>query len=205
MDKKGIFITFEGADGTGKSTQSKLAEEYLKTIGYDVILTRDPGGTELGSKIREILLHHDGKIADYCELFLYLADRAQHVEEKIIPALESGKIVLCDRYVDSTLAYQGYAREIDKDVILKLNTIAAKALMPNLTFIFDVEAATADKRVGKNKDRLESEGKDFHQKVKDGFLDLAKTYPDRIKVIDANKNIEDVHSEVVKILEKYLT
>lgn len=202
VDKKGLFITFEGTDGSGKSTQLKLTADYFQKKGYEVISTRDPGGTPLGLKIREILLHHDGKIADYCELFLYLADRAQHIEEKIIPALKEGKIILCDRYVDSTLAYQGYARGLNPEEILKLNNIVAQSLMPDLTFVFDVSTEVAEQRIGETKDRLESEAKEFHQKVKYGFLDLAKKYPERIKVIDANQQIEKVFSDLIKFLEK---
>jgi len=205
MNKKGLFITFEGADGSGKSTQLKMAAEFLNTKGFEVVSTRDPGGTPLGLKIREILLHHDGKIADKCELFLYLADRAQHIDEKIIPALEEGKVVLCDRYVDSTLAYQGYARGIDMQEILMLNNLVAKNLMPDLTFVFDVSSEVADKRVGSTKDRLESEAKEFHQNVRHGFLDLAKKFPDRIKVLDSNQKIENVHTDVIKILENFLS
>ena len=203
MNKKGLFITFEGADGSGKSTQLKMAAEFFQNKGFEVITTRDPGGTPLGQKIREILLHHDGKVASYCELFLYLADRAQHIDEKIIPALEEGKVVLCDRYVDSSLAYQGYARGIDTEEILMLNNIVAKSLMPDLTFVFDVSIEVAEQRVGETKDRLESEAKEFHQKVRFGFLDLAKKFPNRIKVIDANQEIEKVHSDVIKILGNY--
>lgn len=203
MSKKGLFITFEGSDGCGKSTQLKMAAEYLQEKKIDVISTRDPGGTPLGAKIREILLHHEGKVATYCELFLYLADRAQHIDEKILPALAEGKTVLCDRYVDSTLAYQGYARGLDNDEILNLNNIAAKNLMPDLTFVFDVSTEIAAQRVGKIKDRMESESKEFHQRVRDGFLDLAKKYPERIKIIDANREIEKVHSDVIEILKKY--
>lgn len=199
-----MFITFEGADGSGKSTQLKLVSEYLKERGFDVIATRDPGGTELGCKIREILLNYQGKIFSCCELFLYLADRAQHVEEKIMPALENGKVVLCDRYMDSTLAYQGYARGLDIEEILKLNNIVSKSLVPDLTFVFDVSTETAQKRVGTTKDRLESESAEFHRKVRFGFLDLAEKYPERIKVIDSNREIDDVYQDVIKILDDYL-
>ena len=204
MKKKGLFITFEGADGSGKSTQLKMAAEFFQNKGYEVITTRDPGGTPLGQKIREILLHHDGKVASYCELFLYLADRAQHVEEIIVPAIEEGKVILCDRYIDSSVAYQGYARGLDIDEISMLNNIVTKSLVPNLTFVFDVSTEVAEQRVGETKDRLESEAKEFHQKVRFGFLDLAKKFPDRIKVIDANQEIEKVHSDVIKILENHL-
>jgi dTMP kinase len=203
MNKKSLFITFEGADGSGKSTQCRMATEFLQKKNIEVISTRDPGGTPLGSKIREILLHHDGKIATYCELFLYLADRAQHIDEKILPSLKEGKTVLCDRYVDSTLAYQGYARGLDKDQILNLNDIVAQSLMPDLTFVFDVSTEVAEQRVGDTKDRMESEAKEFHQKVREGFLDLAKKYPERIKVIDANQEIEKVHADVIEILKNY--
>ena len=202
--KKGLFITFEGADGSGKSTQLDLAVNYLKNKGIAFIKTRDPGGTPLGLKIREILLNYDGNVVPYCELFLYLADRAQHVEEKIIPAMNQGKLVLCDRYVDSTMAYQGYARGLDIEQIMYLNNIVAKSLIPDLTFVFDVSTEVARTRIGANKDRLESETEDFHKKVRAGYLDLAEKYQKRIIVIDANKSIQDVHKDVVKILNKFI-
>ena len=204
MIKKGLFITFEGADGSGKSTQLKMTADFFQKKGYEVVSTRDPGGTPLGVKIREILLHHEGKIADKCELFLYLADRAQHVDQKIIPALNEGKVVLCDRYIDSSVAYQGYARGLDKEEIIMLNNIVTKSYLPDLTFVFDVSTDVAQTRVGTTKDRLESEAKEFHQKVRFGFLELAKQFPDRIKVIDANQEIENVYFNVIKILENYL-
>ena len=199
--KKGVFITFEGADGSGKSTQLDLAAEYLEKKGVDLIKTRDPGGTALGCKIREILLNYDGKVASYCELFLYLADRAQHIEAKILPALEQGKFVLCDRYVDSTMAYQGYARGLGAEQILELNHIVAQSLLPDLTFVFDVSTEVAGQRVGDKKDRLESETAEFHNKVRKGYLELAKKFPERIVVIDANKSIEEVHKDVILHLE----
>ncbi|NLF84392.1 MAG: dTMP kinase [Candidatus Gastranaerophilales bacterium] len=205
MAKRGLFITFEGADGSGKSTQLDMAVKHLESKGINLIKTRDPGGTPLGCRIREILLNYDGHIAPTCELLLYLADRAQHVEEKLIPALNEGEIVLCDRYVDSTLAYQGYARGLDKEQILLLNDIAAQSLMPDLTLVFDVSTEVAMQRVGDTKDRLESEGQNFHRKVREGYLDLAKKYPERIVVIDANKSIEEVHREVVEVLERLLS
>ncbi len=202
--KKGLFITFEGTDGCGKSTQLGLAAKYLEEKKIDIIKTRDPGGTALGCKIREILLNYDGNVAPYCELFLYLADRAQHIEEKILPALEDGKYVLCDRYVDSTMAYQGYARGLGAEQILKLNNIVSKSLMPELTFIFDVSTEIAAQRVGDKKDRLESEAEDFHRKVKEGYLELAEKFPQRIVVIDANRSIEEVHKDVARHLETIL-
>ncbi|OGI01608.1 MAG: dTMP kinase [Candidatus Melainabacteria bacterium GWF2_37_15] len=200
MVKKGLFITFEGIDGCGKSSQIDLAAEYLKAQGIDFIKTRDPGGTPLGCKIREILLNYDGHVAPMCELFLYLADRAQHIEEKILPALNEGKIVLCDRYVDSTIAYQGYARGLDKEQILELNNIVAKGLMPDLTFVFDVSLEVSASRLGDKKDRMESECCEFHKKVREGYLDLAKKFPERIKVINADRGIEEIHKNVVDIV-----
>ncbi len=202
--KKGLFITFEGADGSGKSTQLELAAKYFEERKIESIKTRDPGGTPLGCKIREILLNYEGDVAPYCELFLYLADRAQHIDEKILPALNNGKSVLCDRYVDSTMAYQGYARELGAEQILQLNHIAAKSLMPDLTFVFDVDTEVAAQRVGSKKDRLESEADDFHRKVREGYLDLAGKFPERIVVINANKDIEEVHRDVVRVLEEFL-
>lgn len=202
--KKGLFITFEGADGSGKSTQLELTSKYLEKKNIEYIKTRDPGGTDLGCKIREILLNYDGNVASYCELFLYLADRAQHIEEKIMPALNEGNFVLCDRYVDSTMAYQGYARGLGAEQILRLNNIVAQSLMPDLTFLFDVSTEVSAQRVGDKKDRLESEAEDFHRKVRAGYLDLAGKFSDRIILINANNSIQEVQEEIKKVLENWL-
>ncbi|MDD3013376.1 MAG: dTMP kinase [Candidatus Gastranaerophilales bacterium] len=204
MKKDGFFITFEGADGSGKTTQIKMLEEYLVTQKKDFIITRDPGGTKLGSKLREILLTYDGKIAPFCELFLYLADRAQHVDEVIMPALNNGKMVLCDRYIDSTLAYQGYARGLNIDEIINLNNLVTHSLIPDLTLLFDIETGIAMKRIGDKKDRLESEAAHFHEKVRFGYLDLAKKDPQRIKVIDASMSIDDVYNQVIEIIKQFV-
>jgi len=204
LKKDGLFITFEGADGSGKTTQLKMLEEYLKSKNKDFITTRDPGGTRLGTKLREILLNYDGKIAPFCELFLYLADRAQHVDEVLIPSLNNGKIVLCDRYIDSTLAYQGYARGLNTDEIINLNNLVTHSLIPDLTLLFDIETGIAMKRIGDHKDRLESEAAHFHEKVRMGYLDLAKKDPERIIVIDASKSIDEVYSKVITIINKFI-
>jgi len=204
MKKDGFFITFEGADGSGKTTQIKMLEDYLTNQKKDFILTRDPGGTRLGSKLREILLNYDGKISPFCELFLYLADRAQHVDEVIMPALNNGQIVLCDRYIDSTLAYQGYARGLNIDEITNLNNLVTHSLIPDLTLLFDIETNCAMQRLVGQKDRLESEAKHFHEKVRMGYLDLAKKESQRIKVIDASKSIEEVHNQVIKVIEQFI-
>ncbi len=204
MTKKGLFITFEGTDGCGKSTQIEKITQYLLSKDLDLVVTRDPGGTDLGKKLREILLGYEGKIYENCELFLYLADRAQHIDEKIIPALDQGKIVLCDRYVDSTLAYQGYGRGLDKDKILELNNIVSYGLIPDLTLYFDIDTEVAMQRIGDNKDRLEDESIEFHKKVRNGFLELANKY-NRIKVIDANQDIESVFTQAKSEIDKFLT
>lgn len=198
---KGLFITFEGADGCGKTTQMKLLAEYLKQQGKNVVLTREPGGKGLGEKVREILLNYDGPVSDRCESFLFLADRAQNIDIIVNPAVEDGKIVLCDRHIDSTVAYQGYGRGLDIERINKLNNIATNGKKPDLTFVFDIDVETSMKRVGKEKDRMESAGIDFHNRVRKGYLELAKQEPQRIKVLDATKSIEEIHKNVVEIFE----
>lgn len=202
--KKGCFITFEGADGCGKTTQSKLVQEYLENSGYEVIWTREPGAKGLGQNIRELLLHYDGEVAPMCEAFLFLADRAQHIEHLIKPAVDEGKIVICDRHTDSTIAYQGYGRGEDIKQLKYLNSLATGDIKPDLTFVFDVSTEVAQKRVGDEKDRMESAGMEFHKKVRQGYLEIAKQEPERVKVIDANNNIERVFEDTKKMLEKFL-
>lgn len=203
-NKKGLFITFEGADGCGKTTQIERLNNYLKEKNYETIVTLEPGGSEIGKKLRQILLHHDGFVSNKAEMFLYLADRAQHVDEIVKNGVEAGKIVLSDRHTDSFVAYQGYARGGDIERINLLNDIATSGFKPNLTFVFDVETEVAQKRVGETKDRLEGEGFEFHKKVRMGYLELAKKYPQRIKVINANLSIEEVFEQVKKIIDEIL-
>ncbi len=198
--KKGLFITFEGADGSGKTTQLNNVKSFLEQKGFDVVITREPGALDIGQKIRNILLHHDGVVADRCEMFLFLADRAQHVETFIKPAVEQGKIVLCDRHTDSTIAYQGYGRGQNIELLQKLNEIAVNGLVPDLTLLFDVSTETAQERVGSEKDRMESAGIEFHKKVRNGYLELQKQKPDRIKVIDANNSIDKVFEDTIKVV-----
>ncbi len=195
--KKGYFITFEGADGCGKTTQLKLTEKYLQDNGFSVLTTREPGGEALGTILREILLHYDGDVSSNCELFLYLADRAQHIDTLVKPAIEKGCIILCDRHTDSTLAYQGYGRSLDLQKLKKLNDIATSGLKPDLTLLYDVTSEIAQSRVGKEKDRLESEGLEFHKKVRNGYLEIAKIEPERIKIINANNAIDEVFSQTI--------
>lgn len=197
-----MFITFEGADGCGKTTQIKLIDEYLRSKGYKTLLTREPGAKGLGEKIREILLNYEGEVSSRCESFLFLADRAQHVDCIIKPALQEGTIVLCDRHTDSTVAYQGYGRGLDIEEIKKLNALATGGLKPDLTIVFDVDIETSQARVGKNKDRMESAGIEFFKKVREGFLEIAKEEPQRVKVINSSDTIENIHKKVVELIGK---
>lgn len=202
--EKGLFITFEGCDGCGKTTQINLLKDFFEKNKREVILTREPGAKGLGEKLREILLNYNGKVSDRCEEFLFLADRAQNIDEVIKPALSAGKIVLCDRHTDSTIAYQGYGRGLDIQRLKDLNNIATGGLKPDLTFIFDIDIQTSMARVGKNKDRMESAGMEFHKRVRQGYLELAKEDPDRIKVISALKTVEEIHQEILNLLANYI-
>ncbi len=199
--KKGLFITFEGGDGCGKTTQIELLNKYLSGKGYKTLLTREPGAKGLGEKLREILLNYDGEVSPNCESFLFLADRAQHVDCIIKPALEDGKIILCDRHTDSTVAYQGYGRGLNLERIYQLNTIATSGLKPDLTIVLDVDVETSMKRVGKEKDRMESAGIEFFKRVRQGFLEIAKKEPQRVKVINSSDTIENIHKQIVELVE----
>lgn len=199
---QGLFITFEGPDGCGKTTQMNLLAQYFEKKGKKVVLTREPGGKGLGEKVREILLNYNGEVSDRCESFLFLADRAQNIDIIVKPAVKQGEIVLCDRHIDSTVAYQGYGRGLDINEINMLNNLATGGKKPDLTLVFDVDVETSMKRVGKEKDRMESAGIDFHNRVRNGYLELAKQEPTRIKVLDATKTIEEIHEKVIEIIEK---
>lgn len=201
---KGLFITFEGADGCGKTTQLNLIKEYLTKRGKDVLITREPGAKGLGEYVRKILLDYDGVVSDRCESFLFLADRAQNIDVIVNPAIQDGKIVLCDRHTDSTVAYQGYGRGLDIEEITMLNNLATGNKKPDLTLVFDVDVETSMQRVGKEKDRMENAGNEFFNRVRQGYLEIAKREPERVKVVDATKSIEDVYKDVVAILEPYL-
>ncbi len=200
MAKKGLFITFEGIDGCGKTTQLENVRKLLEENGIECVTTREPGALKLGSQIREILLHYDGVVADNCEMFLFLADRSQHVETFIKPMLEEGKVVLCDRHTDSTIAYQGYGRGGDVEKLTELNKIATNGLVPDLTFLFDVSVETGHERAGKDLDRLELAGKEFFERTRQGYLTLSKQHPERIKVINAEKSKESVYNDVKSLI-----
>ena len=205
MSKKGLFITFEGADGCGKTTQIKLLNEYLQDKNIETITTLEPGGSDIGKQLRQILLHHNGFVSNVAELFMYLADRAQHVETVVMKGVEEGKIVLCDRHIDSLVAYQGYGRGQDIEQINLLNNIATQNFKPHITFLLDVDSEIAQTRVGDEKDRLESEGLAFHKKIRNGYLELAKKYPERIKVINVNLSIEKVFEQIKKVIDEYIS
>ena len=201
--KKGYFITFEGVDGCGKTTQMKLLADYLRDEkDLCVIETREPGAKGLGQKIREILLNYDGEVSSQCETFLFLADRAQNIDTIVNPAVEAGKIVLCDRHTDSTVAYQGYGRGLDIEEINMLNNIATRRRKPDLTIVFDIDIQTSMERVGKDKDRMETQGVEFFNSVRDGYLKLAEMNPDRIKVVNAARPIGDIHKDVIKLFDE---
>lgn len=201
--KKGLFITFEGIDGSGKTTQLDKTAEYLKKQGFDVILTREPGALDTGKAIRSILLSAESAVSDRCEMFLFLADRANHAEMLIEPALKSGRIVLCDRYIDSTIAYQGYGRGQDIELLKMLNNIAAGRTIPDLTLIYDIDAENASKRIVKSRrqDRMEKAGLEFQKKVRSGYLELQQQNPDRMKIINAGKSEEKVFEDTKAQIE----
>ena len=204
---RGKFITIEGTDGSGKSTQIELLMDYLRKKGADVIFTREPGGTQISEKIREIILDVDNsEMTGITEALLYAAARSQHVEEKIIPALEAGKIIICDRFVDSSIAYQGAARGLGAEKIMGINEAALHGIMPDMTLFFDLspEKGILRKKNERALDRLEKEKMDFHEKVYEGYKNLCKKYPERIKPIDADRSIDEVHSEVIEVIDGLL-
>lgn len=201
---KGIFISFEGGDGAGKTTLIQKLFTYLQKLELDVVQTRAPGGTQIGQDIRNLLLHkHDAPLSKRSELLLFLADRAQHVDELILPHLKKGKIVLCDRFNDSTIAYQGGARGFKDDLVRKLCDFACNGLTPDLTLYLDLDPKIGFERArkaGLEKDRIESETLKFHQKIRKAFKQIAKKEPKRFIIIDASKTPEEVYSQAkVKI------
>lgn len=200
--KNGLFITFEGADGCGKTTQIELLNKYLQEKGMKTLLTREPGSKGLGVKLREILLNYPEEVSPTAESFLFLADRAQHIDCIIKPAVRQGTIVLCDRHTDSTVAYQGYGRGLDIEQIHSLNKIATGGMKPDLTIVFDIDVETSMSRVGSNKDRMESAGIEFFNRVRNGYLEIAKAEPERVKIINSSDTIENIHKKVVELIEQ---
>jgi dTMP kinase len=205
MLERGCFITFEGSDGTGKSTQIEKTCEYIASKGFEVVLTREPGGTKISETIREILLDaNNSEMFCETEALLYAAARTQHVRELIEPAVASGKVVVSDRYIDSSLAYQGYARHLGFDMIEKINQAASSRVMPDVTFLLMLPAGVAIERSRKTKepDRIEMGGADFMGDVEDGYRILANKFPKRIVCIDASGGVEEVFDRIRAVLDK---
>ncbi|HTA75766.1 MAG TPA: dTMP kinase [bacterium] len=204
MQNKGLFITFEGPEGAGKTTQIKRLAALLEKYGISFIITREPGGSRLSTHLRRWILNKlEYKLTNETELFLFLADRSQHVKEVIKPALEKGKVVLCDRYTDSTLAYQGGGRGFDMGMLDNMNRLAADNLKPDITLLFDLPVEAGLKRVlgrGKGKDRMEREKLDFHRRVREAFLLIAKKDRKRILVLDASQSAELVYQQMLEKL-----
>ncbi len=201
-----LFISIEGPEGSGKSSAIKIVYERLIKDGYSIVQTREPGGTSISEQIRNIILDKDNTEMDSrCEALLYAASRRQHLVQKIWPALKKGYLVFCDRYLDSSLAYQGIARGIGLEEVLNINLFATENTFPDLTLLFDIEPEIGLKRIASNADRevnrLDLEKLEFHKKVRSGYLLLAKKYPERIKIIDASQSLEVVAEETYRIIK----
>lgn len=199
-----LFITFEGIDGCGKTTQARLLVQVLQARGRPVVHTREPGGTPLGEGIRSLFLHPGGhELSAPTEILLMAADRADHVESLLRPALARGEVVVCERYVDSSLAYQGYGREADAATIQRIreiNAFATGGLVPDITFLLDVAPQLARQRQSQEPDRIEARAMAFHQRVRQGYLCIAREEPHRVVVIDASPSPERVHEKIVEAL-----
>ncbi|GBU21768.1 thymidylate kinase [Fibrobacteres bacterium R8-0-B4] len=202
---KGRFFTFEGIDGCGKSTQLARVAERLRSIGTPCLVTREPGGAVISEKIRELLISPDNKgMFPETELLLYLAARAQHIREKIIPAVDRGETVLCDRFEQATFAYQGSGRGLDVETIRNINKFATGGIAPDMTFIIDIPVEISQERlnkIGKGKDRMESAGAQFFERVRAGYIDAAKAFPQRIKLLDGTKGLDELTDEILGVIE----
>lgn len=196
---RGVFITLEGGDGSGKTTQAELLGEWLTDRGRTVVRTREPGGTEVGVEVREIVLHHRGDISPRAEALLYAADRAHHVATVVRPALERGEVVIQDRYIDSSVAYQGAGRVLDPAEVRGISEWATEGLAPDLTILLDLDADAARGRLDEARtryDRLEAEASEFHDRVRAAYLDLANAEPERFLVIDAARPVDEIAASI---------
>ncbi len=203
----GLFITIEGTDGAGKTTQIKLLEKYLRDKGFKVVCTREPGGTPISEKIRDIIIDkNNAEMTDITEALLYAAARAQHTSEVIIPALNDGGIVISDRYLDSSIVYQGFARGMGEKLIKGINRYAVGELEPDITFFLRLKPEDGILRKEKQTDldRIEMEKAGFHQRVYDGYVRLSKRFKDRIKVIDALESVEEIHDHIVAYIDELM-
>lgn len=210
-ERHGLFITFEGMDASGKSTQMSLLAERLQRDGYRVLITIEPGGTRIGDQIRAILLNREHQeMSPTAEMLLYFASRAQNVDERIVPALDAGEIVLSDRYTDSTLAYQGIARGLGKDTVLALHKVACRGLDPDLTILIDLDFETSQQRkrarseTERAADRMDDQAAGFHRRVREGYLELAREYPGRYRVIDGSGDRDSIAAAVWNAVEPKL-
>lgn len=211
---RGYFITVEGSDGVGKSTQIHNIENYFLKLGYEVQLTREPGGTSIGDKLRDILLDvSNDEMNEMTEMLIYAASRAQHIKELIEPSLKKGKIVISDRYIDSSIAYQGYGRRLGEDAVKIVNEYASFGIIPDLTFWLDLEPELGRKRILSRSiiqdkdvtfDRIELEKKDFHNRVREGYKEIARKNPERVHRIDASLKADEVWKEIELILRKII-
>ena len=205
--RKGLFVTFEGCDGSGKTTQINYLAQYCMDLGHKVLLTREPGGTSISENIRAVILDPQNKeLAPTTEALLYAASRAQHVAEVIKPALSEGKIVLCDRYIDSSIAYQGYGRDLGDEVRI-INEFAIQGLSPNITFFLDIKPSMGLARIEKKGDfdRIEKEAIDFHEKVYSGYMELIKNNPQRFIVVDGSAPMDILASQIRELFKKWLS
>lgn len=211
---RGYFITIEGSDGVGKSTQIHNIENYFLKLGYEVQLTREPGGTRIGDKLRDILLDvSNDEMNEMTEMLIYAASRAQHIKELIEPSLKKGKIVISDRYIDSSIAYQGYGRRLGENAVKIVNEYASFGLIPDLTFWLDLDPELGRKRILSRSmiqdkdvtlDRIELEKNDFHNRVREGYKEIARKNPERVHRIDASLKADDVWEEIELILRKII-
>jgi len=205
--KKGIFITIEGIDGSGKSTQHRLLVDYLRRRGWDVVATREPGSTKLGEQIRRILLGYSGRLGPVTELALFYAARAQHLEEVIRPELAQGKIVISDRYNDASMAYQGYARGLGPRTVRRLDKAVCADTQPGLTILLDLEARIGLERAqGRSglRERFEAEGVKLQQRARRGYLSIARKEPGRVKVVDGNRSVNEIQAEIRMTVDSFL-
>lgn len=208
----GTFITFEGIDGSGKSTQVRMLSSVLRLRGMDVMQTREPGGTPLGARLREALLDAQEQVDPLAELLLYAADRAQHVRLLLNPALAAGRVVLSDRYADATVAYQGAGRGFEPSLVTQVVELATGGLKPDLTLLFDLSVAESNERSRQRttgdgaapNDRLELEAENFHARVRDAYLQIAAAEPERVRIVDASLSVEEIHAHVLEIVVPFL-
>jgi len=210
----GWFITFEGVEGSGKTTQIRLAGQFLREMGFSVVMTQEPGGTPLGERIREILLNRGGfDISGDAEVFLFAAARAQHTAAVILPALERGQVILCDRFSDATIAYQAFGRGLPLEAVREVCRLASRGLSPHMTLLFDLPVEKGLERAfrriagrdeDRREDRFEQEHLDFHHRIREGYLAIAREEPHRVKIIDASRDIEPTRHEVCLMLSSFL-